>query len=149
MTDTIAPALPKGMTPGDYMRLRREAARLTIDEVAALVSDRPAAAASIKVRLEALEANDPMSATELALVDELIGTFPFEPAAYWMLVGRHAGGEAGAPIPGICRICACTWNDPCIAEDHSTCSWTDASTTLCSACVGIAANDALAADNAA
>lgn len=151
MTDTkSAPAKPKGMTPGDYIRLRREAARLSIDDVAGMVSDRAAAAASVKVRLEALEANDPMSAAELTLVDDLIGAFPFEPAVYWMLVGRHAGGDADAPIPGVCRVCGCTWADPCIGEHHETCSWADATTTLCSACVdAVPANDALAADDAA
>lgn len=36
-------------------------------------------------------------------------------------------------ISGICRLCGCTENSPCIlGSDYETCAWVDAEQTLCS-----------------
>lgn len=34
------------------------------------------------------------------------------------------------PIPGICRVCGCTADNPC----PGGCAWTDKTRTLCTAC---------------
>lgn len=126
------------VTPGRYMRLRREAAGLTIDDVAKLLADTPSGAAGFKVLIEALERNDPMSGSELTLLDQLADAriFRFDPAIYYMLVGRRADPESALPLPGLCRSCGCTWNDACVDDARGPCSWADAEATLCSHCFG-------------
>jgi len=38
------------------------------------------------------------------------------------------------PIPGVCRICGCTEDNPCWHPDHGSCWWVDKTHTLCSHC---------------
>ena len=35
---------------------------------------------------------------------------------------------------GICKICGCTWNDPCEHPDEGPCWWVDDTETICSHC---------------
>ena len=35
---------------------------------------------------------------------------------------------------GTCRICGCTWNNPCYNPKHGTCWWVDDTHELCSHC---------------
>ncbi|MEF9966869.1 hypothetical protein [Anaerorhabdus sp.] len=35
---------------------------------------------------------------------------------------------------GVCRVCGCTYYEPCIDEDCNTCSWVTTDETLCSFC---------------
>ena len=39
------------------------------------------------------------------------------------------------PIPGVCRVCGCTWNNPCSHPDHGYCHWVEPS--LCSHCASV------------
>lgn len=39
------------------------------------------------------------------------------------------------PIPGICRVCGCSMNNPCYHPDHGYCSWVEPS--LCSHCATV------------
>ena len=41
------------------------------------------------------------------------------------------------PIPGVCRICGCTEDNPCEHPDHGTCWWVDDECTLCSHCADL------------
>lgn len=41
------------------------------------------------------------------------------------------------PIPGVCRICGCTEDNPCEHPDHGTCWWVDDDCTLCSHCADL------------
>ncbi len=36
------------------------------------------------------------------------------------------------PMPGVCRVCGCTWDNPCSHPDHGSCYWVEPS--LCSHC---------------
>ena len=38
------------------------------------------------------------------------------------------------PIPGVCRVCGCSEDNPCFNPKHGYCSWVDDSMTLCSHC---------------
>lgn len=38
------------------------------------------------------------------------------------------------PIPGVCRVCGCTEDNPCYHPEHGNCSWVDDDYTLCSHC---------------
>ncbi len=35
---------------------------------------------------------------------------------------------------GICKICGCTYNNPCWHPKYGFCSWADESETICSHC---------------
>lgn len=37
-------------------------------------------------------------------------------------------------VPGVCRICGCTDNDPCFHPDYGMCWWADNEHTICSHC---------------
>ena len=39
------------------------------------------------------------------------------------------------PIPGVCRVCGCTWENPCYHPEHGNCSWVEPS--LCSHCASV------------
>lgn len=41
------------------------------------------------------------------------------------------------PIPGVCRVCGCTEDNPCEHPDHGTCWWVDDDCTLCSHCADL------------
>lgn len=45
---------------------------------------------------------------------------------------------------GVCRVCGCTWTDPCYNPKYGFCWWADASRTICSHC----ASQDIAADPA-
>ena len=38
------------------------------------------------------------------------------------------------PVPGVCRVCGCTEDNPCFNPKHGYCSWVDSTMTLCSHC---------------
>ena len=38
------------------------------------------------------------------------------------------------PIPGICRVCGCSEDNPCFNPKHGYCGWADETQTLCSHC---------------
>lgn len=38
------------------------------------------------------------------------------------------------PIPGVCRVCGCTEDNPCFNPKYGYCSWVNESMTLCSHC---------------
>lgn len=37
--------------------------------------------------------------------------------------------------PGICFVCGCSQNRPCVGGDGVPCSWVDAQQTVCSSCM--------------
>ena len=39
-------------------------------------------------------------------------------------------------IPGVCRVCGCTEDDPCYNPQYGYCWWSDDEMTLCSHCAG-------------
>ncbi len=92
------------LTAGAYLRRRREAAGLSIDEVAAgyaVGADRDAFA----VRLRRIEADE--DAAGPATLDRMAEIFRFDREIYRNLV---AGVPAGTAL---CRECGCSWHDAC------------------------------------
>jgi len=37
-------------------------------------------------------------------------------------------------ISGVCRVCGCTWNDPCYNPKYGMCWWWDDKESVCSHC---------------
>lgn len=140
-------ALPAPMTPGTYLRKRREAAGVSLElaAVAFLPCSHPprqhvlgprsagqgmvATVLKIAAWLGELE-SDQRQVDSLALM-QMSGVVPFEREAYDRLVALHLGVDV-AP-PSICRECGCGVLTFCIDQGRC-CSWSEADPNLCTAC---------------
>jgi hypothetical protein len=110
------------ITAGTYLRLRREAQGLSLEEITAGCA-LPANRAAFLHRLHEIEGDrDVATGHTLAALRDC---FAFSTAIYANLV---AGVPAGAAL---CRACACSWNDPCGSGAHA-CHWVEPD--LCSRC---------------
>ncbi len=114
---------PATMTGGSYMRKRREAAGLTIAEVAlATVGNGAHVRPLFETRVAEVEADrDAFAPATLAM---LRTAFPFSQAIYGALV-------EGLPHGQLCATCACSWDDPCVTV-AGACAW--AENDLCTRC---------------
>ena len=103
------------MTPGEYIKLRREARGLSqLDVTAAIEGDQP--------HLSRIERDLVRPRAEMCgKLADAIG-FPVE-----VLVDLMNGYQ-----PQICRQCGCTAMDACVPEDGEPCHWVE--NDLCSVC---------------
>ena len=123
------------MTPGAYLRLRREAAGLSVEQVAERLRTEPRIAEFARAEWIELIEGDAMPAAFSTIV-ALRCAFRFDLAVLEALAIAQLGAFAVA-IP-ICRKCGCTEEDACAGR----CWW--AEPDLCSACVNpVAAVDAI------
>ena len=143
MTDQDPPHPPPPLTPGRYLRLRREAGGLTISELALLIASdrrRPVRVADRTTRerdLTALEAGTAGPGVDIDLVRQIDRHVRFDEQVYLALVGLAAAPDAGLPVPPHCRTCGCSWNDACFAGGSSfgvPCAWADDAATRCTSC---------------
>jgi hypothetical protein len=114
------------VTPGTYLRMRREAACLSIDDVAQRI-----VAPWGKLHLSArwiYEVEADRLAAEDASLQRLRTAFQFDPYIYRQLA-------AGLATPTLCRVCACSWMDACLDDREMPCSWVKSEPDLCTACV--------------
>lgn len=128
------------MNPGTYLQKRREAAGLSLDQVARSLSALPWAIrapredeiARLVEKLRAVEAGaEHFTALQVALVRN---AFTFDPGIYAQLVDLAAAGRgSGLPEPQVCRSCACSWHDPC-STDAGPCAWSARDSGLCTRC---------------
>ncbi|BBC72894.1 conserved hypothetical protein [Altererythrobacter sp. B11] len=129
------------ITPGAYLRLRREAARMGIRQVAAELAalpfavmwPGPAEIARLAARIGAAE--DDTEPFTLAEAELLQHAFRFDWSVYAQLIDLHAdpASDGTLPVPQICRSCGCSWHDPCV-RSGAPCAWTDHNAELCTAC---------------
>lgn len=142
-----APPLNAVMTPGTYLRKRREAAGVSLElaAVAFLPCSNPpfqpllgppsvaqgmvAAVLKIAAWLGELE-SDQRQVDGIALM-QMSGVVPFEREAYDRLFALHLGVDV-AP-PSICRECGCGVFTACIDQGHP-CAWSATDPDLCTAC---------------
>lgn len=120
------------ITPGTYLRLRREAAGLSIEDVASVIGTIPHMDALGRAGwLRLVEADEtPIGAN---VVDTLRNVFRFDQLVLLDLADI-ARGASGVPEPRLCRVCACSDADACVDPvTHVGCEWVAAD--LCSACV--------------
>lgn len=120
------------ITPGTYLRLRREAAGLSIEDVAGVIGTDPHMDALGRAGwLRLVEADETPIGTNV--IDTLRNVFRFDQVVL-MDLADIARGAAGVPEPRLCRICACSEDDACIDPmTHLGCAWVAAD--LCSACI--------------
>lgn len=138
MTDLVM-ARRDVMSPGSYIERRRHAAGLTIEDVALMLGHDTAEAAELVDQLAELEDDAvALGGEAFLLVDRLRGAFPFDPTIFAALVGVATDDNPARPVPQICRVCGCSWNDACVhAASGYVCSW--AEDDLCTACQSVIA----------
>lgn len=131
------------MTPGTYLRLRREAAGLTRDDIALRTETTPPVSARSRAEwLARVEADiDPVT---FGMAFALARWVRFDPDVLdQLLAAQRSPGHAGA-VPNICRECGCTHRAPCIdVGRQQCCTWASAAKDWCSACAARAVDAAL------
>ena len=115
------------LTAPAYLRLRRKAARLSIEQVAARIApsitDRPDA-----VLLVTMLEGEGTKARHRETLDRLNSAFSLDPDVY-----RQLATEPADRHPQVCRGCGCSHWDPCICGDGTgTCGW--AAPNICTSC---------------
>lgn len=120
------------MTPANYLRLRRNAADLTIAQIAEQLMPRIAYQLMTAAFLRALE-TDRYTAKNRIHIERLAKVFPLDPDVYFQLV------ESPADDIRICSGCGCSAYDPCTVAD-GPCQWR--APDACGACLDRTAQDA-------
>ncbi|MEZ0495427.1 helix-turn-helix domain-containing protein [Sphingomonas sp. IW22] len=118
------------LTPGQYLRKRREAAGLSLDDVALCFETVPPIAAAARAEWLGLVEADavPLPA---GIADALHDAFPFDPRVLAELAYRLADDPDNIAFGyAVCRSCACSELDPC----GEGCSWVPGDTGLCTRC---------------
>lgn len=123
------------MSPGTYVRKRREAACLSIEDIALAIGTAPRIPALDRAEWIALVERDELP-VGMDMVEALSGIaeLPFDKHVLVILIGIARGEQWDAPA--LCRVCACSWWDPCLCTDGGDCAWVDGDLTLCTACAG-------------
>lgn len=117
------------MTPANYLRLRRKAAGLTLEQVAEQLMPRAGFRPMVVAFLRVLE-TDGCTAKHRDHIDRLTAVFPLDPDVYYQLVNEPADR-----LPHICSGCGCSAYDPCTGAD-GTCRFV--ASDACDRCTTIA-----------
>jgi len=113
------------MTPGTYLRLRREAAGTSIDDVVAMLPTEPRVDAIARAAwLRGIEADEAPIGAEV--IKALRYAFAFDARVLRWLADLRS--SPGLLAPRLCRKCACSEFDPC----DGGCWWV--AEDLCSSC---------------
>lgn len=125
-------ALP--ITPGTYLRLRRQATGLSVE---AAVAKAGCSSSVDPVAVQLLADNWRPAENDQAIFASLltwqIARFLlFDNHIYDSLVANRFGHSL--PIPQLCRSCGCSWHFACTHAAHGPCSWSVGDSSLCSYC---------------
>lgn len=119
------------MTPGTYLAKRREAAGLSIEDVAARTFTDPRI--SLRDRVEWLaRIEQDVARPGVDVMTALARVYSFDPFILGYLVDLHGEMNFALERPSICRECGCTECDACADGFGDGCHWVDAD--LCSSC---------------
>lgn len=137
----VTEADPPPMSPGTYLQKRRQVAGLTIEAAAAALAEPRHSAEQIASRLRLVEAGETATmaaVVHMDLIDRLPSAFRFDKHVYYALVG--AAQNPKAPVPPVCRRCACSFWDACVDGGGDPCGWANAGSAeppLCTMCIGL------------
>jgi transcriptional regulator with XRE-family HTH domain len=124
------------MTPGTYLKLRRQAAGLSIDDLADMVHTAPRlGAVDRRAWLQRIEAD--VAALSPDVVATLADAFRFSRRVLQQLLDLRSYG-AGADLvePRICHLCGCSDLDACRDEQAQlNCAWSGPDS--CTACAPV------------
>ncbi len=118
------------LTPGAYLARRRQAAGLSIDDIAAMIATDPRLdQRARRAWLAQMEAD--LSPISIESVTALSHCFAFSRLVLQRL-GNHAREPERFDPPRVCRACACSELDACLSTEGPACAW--AEDDLCTAC---------------
>lgn len=122
------------ISPGTYLRKRRIAAGLTIQQAAPAINEKSIYSPILRGIMESAwdQAEKDIALFGSVGSIRIARALPFDSEIYDRLVAIRFGHNL--PIPQICRSCGCSWNDPCICADDGPCSWSVHDPELCSVC---------------
>lgn len=121
------------LAPGAYLRLRREAAGLSLDDVAFAMETIPTVSARSRAEwLGQIEAGLAPLQVDVLLALEAHPMLMFDRDVLLALSALAAGLTAF--VPAICGACGCTEYDPCVTDEEGCCAWADAAATICTRC---------------
>lgn len=123
---------PAPMSPGAYLRRRREAGGWSLDALALVTETTPPVSSRSRQELLALIEADEQPVTG-DVVDTLADAFRLDRHVLIQLVALHAG--AAIEPPRLCRRCACSWNGPCADASGAGCAWSTEDGDLCTSCI--------------
>ena len=119
------------MTPGTYLRLRREAAGLMMEDVVMLITPDEERWPLALLHTLAIEIDEVLPSS--SEVETLRFAFAFDRYVFRQLAANLA------PLPEICVACGCSALDACDDESAGPCAWASHSHDLCTACAAIGA----------
>ena len=118
-------------TVGAYLKRRRESAGLSIEDIATMFTLLSSARDWCAEQLRALEEAAAPPRNYQTWIHGLRGAFPFDLEIARQLAERDPANP-DLPVPQLCRVCACSWTDPCVDDHGATCAW--AEPDLCTTC---------------
>lgn len=124
------------MSPGTYLAKRRQAAGLSIDDVAGAVrTDPPVGEVDRAGWIRRIEENAVLPSFDV--IHALGQLFPFSRSVLSELTDLHRAGSDPSAAPRLCMICACSDHDPCRESigpgQWRACGW--AAHDTCTRCV--------------
>lgn len=123
-------------TPGSYIKTRRTAQLLSLQDVAARIATHPHVPEHDRVAwLERIEADEVPAS--IHTIDALRSVFRFDRSVLDSLAAIARGERDPIHTPRICRVCGCSWRCPC-TQDQQGCAWVEGQ-DLCTACEPLAA----------
>lgn len=118
-------------TPGSYLKARRTAQLLELQDVAQRIGTKPHIPERARIGwLQAIEGD--VIPASFHTIETLKGAYRFDLTVLASLAAIARGERDPAFAPRICRICACSWRSPCTHGDEA-CGWVDGE-DLCTAC---------------
>lgn len=122
--DPVASAAP--LSPGTYLRKRREAAGLELEDLALMLDSDPAISARSRAELLAAveRGTSPVTEDLMTAILRLGDAFRIDPVVWVRLIDLAAGMDIA--WPKLCQSCACSEFDPCVhLVDglHVACHW--------------------------
>lgn len=111
---------------GRYLQLRREAAGLTVADVAAIVASGPVWRHRIAMVITAVEAGEHEPQPEF--VARLRTAFRFDVHAYFLIALGHG------QLINVCAGCGCSELDACLDDRFGACAWTTPARDECNHC---------------
>jgi hypothetical protein len=114
------------LTAGGYLRLRREAAGLSIRAIAVMASSAPIdRAAAIEALTAAEENREPLASADIHRIAHFL---PIAANIYLSLA-------QGLSVSDVCLRCGCSWDDACEEVlSGCRCAWANPEKSLCTFC---------------